>query len=400
MIGEGSTVHRFTREKLYDLVWSESMSKLAARLGLSDRGLAKACARANVPVPGRGYWAKLQHGASVARSPLPPAVAGTPEIFEVRRGLRKSDLPPLPPEVVKEMAKESTPDRKIVVPRDLSRSHPIVRALLEARQGQTQHGAIAPYGVTLPRQRVTTSERRRMRILSALFKALEARGHKVVVDPEDHHHLAGMVGQDKVDFTLTFRQRQIRVPLSPQEQAEWLNAMTGRQFRQEQQVTDELVFRILSVWFPDPRVKKEWADKPNRPLEDRLNETVAGMIAAAAVQREHRISQEEEEAARHRREQELERQKRQEAEEAEARRFEELVRQVGRWRQADEIRAYVKVVKARARALRDRTSRTRLREWAAWALKHANRIDGVPFGQWSSVRVTQPIGVVKNWGDH
>src|SRR2546425_4967794 len=123
MTGDGSMVHQFTREKLYDLVWSESMSKLAARLGLSDRGLAKACARANVPVPGRGYWAKLQHGGKVKRSPLPPAVTGAPEIFEVRRGLRKSDLPPLPPDVVEEMAKESTPDRKIVVPKDLSRFH-------------------------------------------------------------------------------------------------------------------------------------------------------------------------------------------------------------------------------------------------------------------------------------
>ncbi len=373
MNGDGSTVHRFTREKLYDLVWSESMSKLAARLGLSDRGLAKACARANVPVPGRGYWAKLQHGAKVDRSPLPPAVAGTPEIFEVRRGLRKSDLPALPPDVVEEIAKEFTAERKITVPKDLSHSHPIVRALLEAGQGQAQHGATVPHGVALPRQRVTASERRRMRILSALFKALEARGHKVVADPEDHHRPAVMVGQDKVEFTLTFRQRQIRVALSAEEKAEWLNAMTGRQFRQEQQVTDDLVFRILSVWFPDPRVKKEWADKPNRPLEDRLNEIVAGVIAAAAVQREHRISQEEE--ARRRREQELERQKQQEAEEAEARRFEELVRQVGRWRQADEIRAYVKAIRTRVTAAGDRTSKTRLEEWAAWALKHADRID-------------------------
>jgi hypothetical protein len=373
MIGDSPTVHRFTREKLYDLVWSESMSNLAARLGLSDRGLAKACARANVPVPGRGYWAKLQNGAKVDRSPLPPAAAGAPEIFEVRRGLRKSDLPPLPPEVVEEMAKESTPDRKIVVPKDLSRSHPIVRALLEAGQGEAQHGAIGPHGVTLPRRRVTTSERRRMRIVSALLKALEARGHKVVADPEDHRHLAVMVGQDKVEFTLTFRQRQIRVPLSPQEKAEWLNAMTGRQFRQEQQVTDDLVFRIHSVWFPDPRVKKEWADKPNRPIEQQLNDIVAGLIAAAAVQREHRISQEEQ--ARRRRERELERQKRQEAEEAEARRFEQLMKQVAQWRQANEIRAYVRAAKSRTRAARRRVSSGRLREWASWALRHADRID-------------------------
>jgi hypothetical protein len=212
-----------------------------------------------------------------------------------------------------------------------------------------------------------------MRILSALFKALEARGHKVAADPEDHRRLALIVGQDKVEFTLPFRQRQIRVPLSPQEKADWLNAMTGRQFRQEQQVTNELVFRIHSVWFPDPRVKKEWADKPDRPIEQQLNDIVAGLFAAAAVQREQRIGQEEE--ARRRREQELERWKRREAEEAEARRFEELIRQVGQWQQANELRAYVKAVKAWVRTTHHGASRPRLQEWSAWALRHADRID-------------------------
>src|SRR5438132_6961131 len=104
MSSDGSAVHKFTREELYDVVWSESMSKLARRLGLSDRGLAKACARANVPVPGRGYWAKLRHGKRVHRPPLPPAAADTPEMVAVARGPRKSDLPALPPDVVEEMA--------------------------------------------------------------------------------------------------------------------------------------------------------------------------------------------------------------------------------------------------------------------------------------------------------
>lgn len=182
-----------------------------------------------------------------------------------------------------------------------------------------------------------------------------------------------ILGQEKVEFTLTLRQKQIRVPLSPQEKAQWLNAMTGRQFRTEQQVTDELVLRIRSVWWPERRVKKEWTDKPDLPLEQQLNDIVEGLIAAAAVQRKQRISQEE--AARRHRQEELERWKRQEAEEAEVRRFEGLIRQVGRWRQANEIRAYVKKVKGRAKAARRGETRTHLQEWAAWALRYADEID-------------------------
>lgn len=49
-----------SRQELYDLVWSEPKSSLARRLGISDVGLAKACRRAHIPVPGLGYWAKLR----------------------------------------------------------------------------------------------------------------------------------------------------------------------------------------------------------------------------------------------------------------------------------------------------------------------------------------------------
>ena len=51
-----------TREELYELVWAEPIMKLARQYGLSDRGLAKICDRMGVPVPGRGYWAKVQSG--------------------------------------------------------------------------------------------------------------------------------------------------------------------------------------------------------------------------------------------------------------------------------------------------------------------------------------------------
>lgn len=59
-----------SRRELYELVWSKPMSKLAQEYGLSDRGLAKLCFRHKVPVPPRGYWAKLAAGASVTQPPF------------------------------------------------------------------------------------------------------------------------------------------------------------------------------------------------------------------------------------------------------------------------------------------------------------------------------------------
>jgi hypothetical protein len=64
--------HRFSRDELYKLVWSFPISKVAAELGVSDVGLAKACHRANVPVPPRGYWAKIAARHQVETVALPP----------------------------------------------------------------------------------------------------------------------------------------------------------------------------------------------------------------------------------------------------------------------------------------------------------------------------------------
>lgn len=63
------------RSDLYAKVWSTPMTKLAAELGISDVGLAKACRRHAVPAPPRGYWAKLRAGQKLDQTPLP-----TPEL--------------------------------------------------------------------------------------------------------------------------------------------------------------------------------------------------------------------------------------------------------------------------------------------------------------------------------
>jgi hypothetical protein len=60
-----------SREELYDRVWTTPMRQLAEVYGLSDVGLAKICDRHDIPRPGRGYWAKKEHGKPVEHTPLP-----------------------------------------------------------------------------------------------------------------------------------------------------------------------------------------------------------------------------------------------------------------------------------------------------------------------------------------
>lgn len=60
-----------SRQDLYELVWSKPMRELAKDFNISDVALAKRCRRLSIPVPGRGYWARLDAGQTPHRPKLP-----------------------------------------------------------------------------------------------------------------------------------------------------------------------------------------------------------------------------------------------------------------------------------------------------------------------------------------
>jgi hypothetical protein len=84
----------FTRDELYEMVWKEPMSHIAKRHGISDVGLAKRCRRLKVPVPSRGYWAKIAAGKTNSLRPvLPPAPPLVRTELRSRRAGRRSTHP-------------------------------------------------------------------------------------------------------------------------------------------------------------------------------------------------------------------------------------------------------------------------------------------------------------------
>jgi hypothetical protein len=69
----GERTEIYEREKLYEEVWKEPVLVVANRYGVSNVALAKACRKLAVPLPPRGYWAKVQAGRKPPpRPPLPP----------------------------------------------------------------------------------------------------------------------------------------------------------------------------------------------------------------------------------------------------------------------------------------------------------------------------------------
>src|SRR6202035_1042703 len=57
--------------ELYELAWSKALSSLAKDFGISDVALAKRCRGLEIPIPGRGYWARVEAGQKPARPKLP-----------------------------------------------------------------------------------------------------------------------------------------------------------------------------------------------------------------------------------------------------------------------------------------------------------------------------------------
>lgn len=76
--------HYFTREALYKLVWTAPVLELAGRLGVSDMAISKLCQRTRIPIPYRGYWARLEAGQPMTPTPLPPAPEGLTELLRIR----------------------------------------------------------------------------------------------------------------------------------------------------------------------------------------------------------------------------------------------------------------------------------------------------------------------------
>jgi hypothetical protein len=95
---------RLTRQELYEKMWSQPTIALAEEFGISGRGLGKICTRFEIPVPPRGYWAKLAAGKHVTGALLPTAKSDVPSaIAEGRQSAELStiamtqriELPPL-----------------------------------------------------------------------------------------------------------------------------------------------------------------------------------------------------------------------------------------------------------------------------------------------------------------
>jgi hypothetical protein len=379
-----------TRDELYQLVWSTPITVLAQRYGISDVGVAKICARLHVPRPGRGHWSKVSHGEVIPTPPLPPLPENAPA---------KAEVSPTPPS--RKRAKLPTSDATAVeVKSSLEGAHPIVRkirALLQDREPDK-------YGMAWLRGnwrgamiRVSNgSKDRALRILDALFKHLETRGHAIRFvapgRPYEEHKLEVVKGDESISICLAERSTQRPHKLTRQEEAEKrrLGRVSLLVDRHDYDPSGELTLRLGPIY--GVVVKTTWTDG-GTPVEKRLGEIVAaieqGFVGLAKYRQQREAERRAEEQARRQRALEEKRARHHEA------LAEDLEQMAEAWSTAKNVRAFLDEVE-RHFPIEDRS--TGFAAWLAWARDYITALDPLCAPE-RIAKVVEPAGNDEKEGD-
>ncbi len=115
-----------TRLELYDQVWTTPTVQLAKKYGISDVMIAKIYRRHRIPKPPLGYWARIQHGQKVSRTPLPAIGDSGLDVINIREKGQAAIQPGETSEVDRVIAAGREESNRIVVPELLTAPHSLI----------------------------------------------------------------------------------------------------------------------------------------------------------------------------------------------------------------------------------------------------------------------------------
>ena len=250
-----------------------------------------------------------------------------------------------------------------------------------------------------------------MRLMDALVKALEHRSYAVAVDKKEGKTWV-TVDEEKFCFSL--------VELTDRHEKE----LTPAQKRERKENEERFLFWHTKEYerFPNGQfmleidnyegsLRRRWSDSSSRRVEEVLNQFVTSLIRISADVKKSRIEAEERRRIWEEQAPERERLKKEE----EQRRLDEERRQrqekcrakwleskLPYWRHAQEIRAFIALVRAEAiRRHGEILEGTDIATWLAWAERYADRIDPLAEGNQLPVHTLDEDALRKlEWGSY
>lgn len=391
-----------SRRELYDLVWSKPMTEVAKSIGLSDVAVAKRCRQVQVPVPPRGYWARVAAGQTPTKPPLPKYRDSSSSIKRARGApdsrteeieqLRKHSSIMSPetfdrtpggaePTVTFYGARTRVVDEDSGASPDLDPPHPL-QAALQGRLAVLPTPPDAPESWLLledttppgwPEDLLTTarlpeiaahskgSELRARRIATQLIHVVREIGWRFVprtpVPSEPTYYRRSyetpeeaalrsahfLIEGERLFISVTERQMRIERPLTPEEQKEQRKNPSMFYYRDRYRYvpSGELTLRVSRT--SGSGGFTSFRDTKRRPLERRIADVVRDLLQGALdIKRERK---EAEEAAERRRNEELRQQRVREAREAHRLLIARLEAEAGAWERAQRLRRYLRAAR-------------------------------------------------------
>lgn len=368
------------RETLYNEVWTEPVTVVAPRYGLSDVGLAKICRTLAIPLPSRGYWAKVKAGKIMNRVPLPELkqelvsktglVKLPPEQAEVREAMRKASA-----QLRKELNVAPLP---VQTPASL---HPLVRAAserLRRRDGWPEDTLLRSAPKEVLNLSVTkASLDRALGIVDTLIRLLVTQGFEFEVNPSQGETLIRWLETGTtMAFSLTEHVKRLPHVTTPAEEraqkrywgrSRWDNSVEYPTIPRYDFTPTEVLTIEVGRW-PS---RSTWKDTPRTRLEQRLNGVVADIVDLARQTHAHQLEETRRKEAHQRAVAHYEFLTKRHSDETE--RFKQLETQATDWERAARLRLYANAVEKRAAAMGGPSAEQV--DWLSWARAKADWLD-------------------------
>ena len=366
-----------TREELYEKVWSTPMQKLAADFGFSGVGFAKLCRRHRVPVPARGYWARVQAGQAPKRTALPTAKEpklNTVEIYPHQRPLTQP------------AAMEAQEIPNIVVADDRPLAHPVTLRIANSfsKTRKCETGLLAPRPEMAVPVLVSAEQLpRALRILDVLLEVLEQAEYPPTWPKPYNAPLTVSVLDEPLAFGISesVKRKDHQVTASEKHVPSW------RLPRWDYEPTGCLTLAIKGV--ENLGIRHSWSDGKKQRVEEVLGRFIVTLPAVARAlkrQREELAEQERKRAEERRRAAE------EAARRAEYERKAKAVEGFSRsWEQSKLLRAFAERLASMAE--QDgvpEEQRQDIRTMAEWAVRHAGFVDPFTHLAWMVQQFKNP----------
>ena len=368
----------YNRENLYEEVWDKPVVQVATVYGVSDVMIHKICKSLDIPVPPRGYWARVRAGEKFKKPPL-PAKEGANQIIGYKtykevKVIKEQSLDFLPEDERQKVfiAAEQIQltDDKEKLHKKIREYHPKVREWNKndrkeekAQKGFRNYSTPPPFlaGVisneTLPRVH---------RILDTLYRQIELLGGSVnddlsLIIRNERVTLKVFEGQDEVKHELTRQEAQeLVVYEDAMRHKKWASKPNIRKY--DYIFNGKLKVSILN--------NKYFRDSEKVKIESRLGDMLIDLYEQSEVIKKKREADEE---AQRKREEEIRlREEREKLYSEEADKTAALTNIAQDYEVACKIRAYIEALELRADLSDEATA-----EWIEWAKKKADWFDPI-----------------------